>query len=157
MTWKTGKWGKEEKERSKNRTIYFREYRRKHPQKQLNGCDERTEEPKTTDSIGAYGEKIALKYLKGSKWNGTKYDINWLDKKVDVKTALPTFQNNYPRWKFFLKQKGNVDLFILFCLDQDRTIQRVYVIPDENIDVKNITIMVSSEKTKYSKYQMPLL
>ena len=164
MSYKDGSWGKQAKLRSKRRREYFREYRRRNPQKanykqkaNYNKIN-RSKSVGSDDSTGIIGEKLALKFLAESKWVGDLYDMEWKNKKIDVKTSKPIKFRQSFKWKFSLeRQKSKVDYFILFCLRSSNQLEGMYVIPDKEITVKNISIVVGS-KSKYDKYKLiPLL
>jgi len=143
-------WGEKAKARSQRRREYFRKYQL---EKYGVGAD-RESKPNNDDSTGVYGEKIALSQLAKSKWAGGLHDIDWRGKKLDVKTSLISVFGPYERWKFSLaRQKRKVDLFLLICLDRERNVQRMFLVPDSKVTAKNITIMVGG-KTKYAAYEL---
>jgi len=150
-------WNDKEKLRSKRRLEYFRQYAREKGREHIN----RKSSPNEHDSLGTYGEKIALTKLEGSEWLGSPCDLRWKGRKIDVKTSIPQAYKlkgyEYPRWKFYLKQEI-VDAFLLICLDEQRKVQRMYMIPYEAITTKHVTINVIQKKpTKYSQYEMSLV
>ena len=70
-------------------------------------------------------------------------DIKWQDKLVDVKTAIFNIKTN--RWKFLLsKQKGKVDLFLVFCKDSEERTKYIFLIPDKDLKFKNLNISLRS-------------
>ena len=147
MTYITGSWGEEAKARSQGRREYFREYRRKHPQKYKSHGD----------SLGYMGEVLALNILVGSKRINRPCDLSWNGKLVDVKTAKPTLQKGGGnRWKFLLsKQKNKIDLFLLIRKDKDDKVIDIHLIPNGSIRGKNISFN-NNTVTKYSKYLLSL-
>jgi hypothetical protein len=149
-------WDAKAKARSKRRLEYFREYQARRLRR-LGISTDRDRPIMPTDSTGITGEKLALKLLKNSIWKGERIDLIWLNKKIDVKTSKPhLMKGNYPRWKFILtRQKGLVDFFILFGLDEQKKLQAVYFIPDKEIENTNISILIG-RPSKYNKYLISL-
>ncbi len=150
-------WNTKAKKRSKKRLEYFRKYNISRLKKLGIYRGDRNKPIDKKDSVGMTGEKMALKYFKESKWIGKKIDLEWLNKKIDIKTSKPHLQyNKYPRWKYILaRQKGFVDLFVLFGLNDSKQLQAIYVIPDKEINVSNISIQIGTP-SKYEKYRILL-
>ncbi len=164
MTFKTGTWGEQAKLRSSKRREYFKKYRRLHPRnsKAFNKSIKSSYISHGT-SVGYKGEIEALSILKGSKRIFKPCDLEWKGKLVDVKTGIKHLyvnkhvngdrvSGNTYKWKFLLsKQKGKVDYFLVICKDLDERIEHIFLIPDKEIEVKNLSI---PEKNihKYSKY-----
>lgn len=148
-----------EKERSLKRRKYFREYRRIHPQLYI--YKESNFEP----SLGRLGEKIAFNTLEGSVKIIHPADLLWKGKLVEVKTArkilVDTQLNGIRkkcktyRWKFCLSQLRKVDLFFIICKDLDDRVQYVFLIPDGDLKVRNLSI-TENNILKYSKYLLSL-
>jgi hypothetical protein len=150
-------WGIKARERSKRRLEYFKEYQRLRKKKLGIHIANRENPLELNDSVGIIGEKLALKYLNKSIWIGKKIDLEWLNKRVDVKTSMPHLsQGKYLRWKFHLsRQKGIVDLFILFGLNKLKQLEAVYIVPDKEINVIGIAILIG-KPSKYDRYRIPL-
>lgn len=139
-----------EKSRYPIRRQYWREYRRKHPRKnQYVGYGQ---------SLGYKGEELALNVLVGSKRIYRPSDLEWTGKRVEVKTSIkysmPDTKNF--RWKFYLnRQVGKVDLFFLICEDKDKKVEFIFLIPESEITVKNLSI-AESKIHKYSRFLLSL-
>ena len=165
MTYETGEWGEQAKARSQKRKEYFKEYRRKHPQKY---SYKKGKYNYIGTSLGYRGEMMALNILKGSKKINRPCDLKWKGKLVDVKTGIKRklsnkhlngkrVKGNTYRWKFLLeKQKGKVDLFFIICKDLEEKVQYIFLIPDKDIKTKNLNIC-ENKAYKYSKYLLTLL
>jgi hypothetical protein len=148
--------------RKESRRLYFREYRRKHPQPYKytkSKYIKRHGESRIAHAhaLGDSGEEIALKVLVGSKKIYRPCDLDWNGKLVDVKTAKPTKNiRSIDRWKFLLsKQKGKIDLFLLIRKDKEDRVIDIHLIPDKEIRYKNISFNNNSV-IKYSKYLLTL-
>lgn len=160
MTYKSGSWGPEQKERSKRRREYFREYRRLHPQ--------RIQYVSYGTSLGYRGELLAQEILKGSERINRPSDLKWEGKLVEVKTARKQLLSNKNikgkrilgstyRWKFLLThQRRRVDLFFFICKDTNDKVEYILLIPDEDLRFNNLSITEHTIK-KYSKYLLTLL
>jgi hypothetical protein len=146
MTWKSGNWGKEAKERSKKRLNYFKEYsktyflthKRKY-QRKFNG-------------LGSKGELIALSILKGSQLiRNSNFDLLWKGKKIEVKIA--NF-NKRKRWEFNTRrQKNKTDFFLLICIAKDKKyLEKIYFIPDKKFN--NLNICIFKKTIKYKKFEI---
>jgi hypothetical protein len=138
-----------EKERTLKRKDYFRE--RYHRLRDM-GLWKYEYKPNGT-SMGYRGEIFANKLLVGSKRVYRPSDLFWEGKLVEVKTSslIRTKSRNFG-WKFLLtRQLHKVDLFLLICKDESGKVQYVLLIPDKDIEVKNLTISKSGI-TKFSKY-----
>lgn len=129
------------------RKKYWKEYRKEHKYKSKG------------QSLGYKGEEIALKLLVGSKRIYHPSDLEWVGKKIEVKTSIrylqPGKNTTTYRWKFYLKQKGKVDLFFLICEDETEKVKYIFLIPDKDINVRNLSIP-ESKISKYSKYLLTL-
>lgn len=155
MPYKDGSWGPQAKAKSKQRLEYFKKYQKeKYGHKHTN----RQEDLNIKDSLGTYGEKIFLKLFDKATWIGKDYDACWLGEKIDVKTSSPTkTSGGKDRWKFHLKrQRGKVDTFVLFCVDENRTLKKLIILPDKDLTVDDISINVGSQKSKYLSYAISL-
>lgn len=155
MTYIDGSWGEKAKNRSKNRREYFRIYRRTHPSKNPN----KYKYEHYGQSIGYKSEIEAIKILVGSKRIMRPCDLEWEGKLVDVKTAIKRKgkgRNTYT-WNFLLKkQKGKIDLFLILCRDEKERIEHIFLIPDKDLKVNNLSI--SERKiNKYMKYKLTIL
>jgi hypothetical protein len=133
------------------RRKYFREYRRINPQiihYKHHGT-----------SIVYKGEVDGMRWLKAERNEDRFIDLNWRGKKVEVKTSKPhplTYKNTKTkRWKFYLKQKGIADLFLIICLDMSGSVYKVFLIPDKEMVAKNLTFTENSIK-KYSKFLLTI-
>ena len=139
MTYKTGAWGIQAQLRSTRRRKYFR--------------DRRRNLVKGKESLGFVGEMETAKLLGEDKLpNKSGSDFEYIGKSIDVKTALPTKNGKNFRWRFLLyTQKGKVDFFLIICKDINKKTKYMFLIPDNDIKVKNLSI---SEKSvnKYINY-----
>lgn len=146
MTWKSGSWGKEAKERSKKRSEYFKNrYKYK--------CNIGLHIGLHNEGFGSKGELIALKILNNSILvRKSGYDLIWQDKKIEVKIATfkpihkskPTIQS----WIFNIgRQKDKTDLFFLIGMNKEKnSIERMYLIPNQ--DMPNIKTLCIGKKSK---------
>jgi hypothetical protein len=149
MTYKTGVWGEQAKERSRRRSEYF-----KNRHKQKNNFN--------TQGLGSFGEYLGLKILNGSTLERkSEYDILWKNKKIEVKTA--SFQerknNNYiKQWVFNTdRQKGKTDYFLLILTEKDKkTILKIYLIPDDQIMSKSKLTISENQLSLYEKYMVEM-
>lgn len=137
-----------DKSRYSSRIQYWKNYRKLHPIK-YNSHGE---------SLGYKGEELALKVLVGSKRIFRPSDLEWKGKRVEVKTSIkysmPDTKNF--RWKFYLnRQVGKVDLFLLICEDKDKKVEYIFLIPEKEITVKNLSI-AESKIYKYSRFLLSL-
>ena len=149
-----------EKARGVTRRTYFRERARKISK--TNGSDylpPNVEFPynASCNGVGRIGEVAFLEKFSSAKWLGKPCDGECLLGKVDIKTSKPIRKNTgRERWQFHLtRQRGIVDSFVLFCLDHDSNISKVLVVPDKEINAKDITIMTDG-RSKYNKYAINL-
>jgi hypothetical protein len=141
-----------EKARGISRRAYFRERSR------LLRNTQELPISMTTNVVGSVGEKLFLDKFSDASWVGRPYDGECYLGKIDVKTSKPTYHNlcKKKKWKFHLaRQRGIVDNFILFCLEDDLNINKVLVVPDKDLEVNDVTIMLNS-KSKYDKYRINL-
>lgn len=77
-------------------------------------------------------------------------DIEWKGKLIEVKTA--SIRKN--QWKFLLyKQRGYCDYFIFFCKNENKETEHIFMIPDCDIKVNNLSISKNMAH-KYEKYKM---
>lgn len=132
---------------------YFRDrYERKRP---------------SNPSLGYLGEELAIKTLVNSKRIHRPSDLEWEGKRVEVKTAIKqhghfvqwttkkTTESKTYRWKFFLKQLRQVDLYFIICQDKDKRVEHIFLIPDKELNKKNLSIS-ENRINKYSKYRLSL-
>lgn len=136
-----------DKRRYPERLKYWREYHRKNSTSKGN-------------SLGYNGEELALKVLVGSKRIYHPSDLEWTGKKVEVKTSikylLPGQHTKTYRWKFYLKRQiEKVDLFFLICEDKNKKVEYIFLIPNSEIKVENLSIPESKVK-KYSRFLLTL-
>ena len=135
MTYKTGSWGNQAKERSKRRRKYFLDY---------------IDKKGAHRGLGYLGELEATIILKGSSRNYKGIDLDWNGKKIDVKTS--SFHDWYSRWTFWLKkQRGKCDYFLLLCKDLNGKTLFIFLIPDKEIQ-ENSLIIKKSELSLFEKY-----
>jgi len=143
-----------EKERTRgiSRRAYFRNRLRK-----IKGIESSRPVGMSPNIVGRVGERLFLGKVRGASWVGRPYDGKCYLGRVDVKTAKPTnHKNGQKKWKFHLsRQRRLVDSFILFCLGEDLNTIKVLVVPDKELTVNDISILVGS-KSKYDKYCMNL-
>lgn len=163
MPYKTGSWGIQAKNRAKRRRKYHRD---RYYLKRAELI--RTGKLDVTKNIGSWGEIIAEKLLGGKRAGKKKWDIDWHNKKVEVKTARPSKNNrkyengiliHYTEvWKFWIKtQLGIPDYYILICLNKDKKVMRIYFIPSEKIKNKStIRIATSNRSKNYLEYLLRL-
>ena len=140
MPYKTGTWGIQAKERHKRRLEYFR----------IRSMSNRIH---GGISLGYKGEMEARSIFKEDKLpNKSGADFKVKGKLIDVKTAIPTKTKYGWRWKFLLySQKGIVDYFLIICKDKDRKTKYMFLIPDKEIKVNNLSITEKTAK-RYRKY-----
>lgn len=134
MPYADGSWGENNKKRSKRRLEYFKQYQKEHPHF-YDKTNYKTNYKRKFEGFGSLGEKIGLQILLNSKLVRKKYfDIEWENKKVEVKIAKLSKRND---WKFHTeRQKGHTDYFLLICTEIDKkTVLRIYLIPDSYIRV----------------------
>jgi hypothetical protein len=98
--------------------------------------------------------------LVGSKRIYRPSDLEWTGKKIEVKTSIkylmPGPNNKTYRWKFYLrKQLRKVDLYFLVCQDKDKKVKYIFLIPDKEIKVQNLSIP-ESKINKYSRFLLTL-
>lgn len=107
--------------------------------------------------VGRIGEVSFLTEFPNAKWIGRPYDGECNLGKVDIKTSRPTnHRNGKMKWKFhLLLQRGIVDSFILFFLTSESKIEKVMIIPDAELKVNDITVVMGSP-SKYDRYTINL-
>lgn len=116
---------------------------------------------RTEDSPWYMGEKKALNILKGSvRAYGQKYDLEWNNLKIDVKTAqIRLVKTKYKGrtldgswgWSFVLdKQRGVVDYFLCIALGKNKEVLKVFLIPES--EIKTNSISPGFYKSKYDKW-----
>lgn len=161
MPYKTGSWGKQAKERSKRRRVYFRKYaKRKYK-------SYRRPDISSARGLGIFGEDLGLKILDNSKLKfNVNYDLIWKGKKIEVKTAKPTKHRCKRKgkkdvyihyaWKFNIKkQSGEADYFLFICVDRGGIVKRIYLIPSEGVKNKNtISLGLTNKSKKFREYQI---
>jgi hypothetical protein len=92
------------------------------------------------DKLGAYGEKLFLDLVPSAKNENSnqfqaKYDFSVYGYKVDIKAGRPRQLNKkFPQlaWSFsFKKQTLICDFIICFCLNEDKSINKILLVPKE--------------------------
>ena len=140
MPYKTGSWGEQEQKRNIRRRKYFRDRRRR-----LTGAK---------NLLGFEGEEEAKRLLglKEKEMKGTGYDFFWKGKTLDVKTDTISSYRGTEAWQFSLiRQKGNVDYFLIICKDRRKKTQFIFLIPDK--DIKRKFLWINPKKIyKFMKY-----
>ena len=112
--------------------------------------------PSDSGTVASVGETSFMRLMKDAKWVGRPYDGECYLGKVDVKTSRPVNGTRGKKWKFHLsRQRGIVDNFILFCLDDASGIVKVLVVPDAELKVNDISMGLGSD-SKYNKYSINL-
>lgn len=88
-----------------------------------------------------------------------KHDFEVSGIKVDVKTSVPRQLNKkYPAksWSFsFKKQSLTCDFICCFCLDEERAVQRVLVIPKEFFHGLQTVSVSCAGGSKWLDYEIP--
>jgi hypothetical protein len=145
MPYKTGVWGEQAKMRSKERLEYFR--LKLHARRVLK------------DTIGHKGELFAERILENSKLVNKIYDIEWGDKKVEVKTAMLRsiiVRDKYgsyifKNWRFNIRrQHGIADYFFLVCLNEVKEVIAAYFIPAHVMPAHDVRLGIN--RSRYSQY-----
>ena len=140
MTYKTGSWGIQAKNRSAKRSKYFRERARK-----LSNYKE---------GLGLSGEKeIEDRLALGDHLpRKAKFDYFWKNKKIDVKTSI--YNERIGRWTFTLdRQRGIVDYFICLCRSERGETKYIFLIPDKDVTMDFLELRPRTIN-KYFKYLM---
>lgn len=92
------------------------------------------------DKLGVYGEQLFLQLVPFAKDKNlakfqAKYDFDVLGYKVDVKAGKPRQLNKrFPQlaWSFSFKRQALIcDFIVCFCLLEDKTIEKILLVPKE--------------------------
>jgi hypothetical protein len=145
MPYKTGYWGPQAKERSKQRRAYFKEYYRSkgHPPKVFR--------------LGQFGELLAQRKLRGSTLtNQTGYDLIWNGQRIEVKTSAKAIQGRHLFDIRIQKETGKNDFYFILILDeQTKDLRHAYLIPNKAISTK-VTLAITPGKSRYESYRLNL-
>lgn len=144
-----------DRERYGKRKAYFREYAR-------NRARSQGKRP----SMGWETEEMGLSILEGARRIYRPCDLEWKGKLVDVKTAIKqrghfiqwttreSLKSSTYRWRFSLeKQFRKVDLYLVICRNEDKTVEHVFLIPDRDLKKPNLSIS-ENRVSKYSQYRL---
>lgn len=140
MTFKTGVWGTQAKERSQKRKRYFKTHC-----KHLD-C--------TYHSLGYLGELEALEILGDSiRVSEKDFDLLWGNKRVEVKTSsFHATKDGFKGWRFSVKKQiGRCDFFLLICKDEINKTFIVFLIPSNQIQKDHISLSLS-RVDQFSKF-----
>lgn len=108
--------------------------------------------------IGRYGERIALRLLKGSKdmnqiTTAYPYDIEWNGKRIDVKTSNRRKRKNGKIQYSFSTKNPDCDYYLLIALDDENYPVKILLVP--RTAVKGVTVAFTyGTKSKWDKYIM---
>lgn len=103
-------------------------------------CGDKLKYGTDRDKLGALGESIFQSIIHfaqncNSKEFQSKVDFFVNGKKVDVKTSLPRQLNKRFKalsWSFSFKRQSIIaDYIVCFCLDEDKKIEHILLVPSE--------------------------
>lgn len=108
--------------------------------------------------IGRYGERIALKILKGSKDisgmdTTAPYDIEWNGSKIDVKTSRLRKRKHRTDYYSFSTRSDVCDYYLLIALDERHYPIKIWLVPRSEVNNKGITISCKSFSA-WKKYEL---
>jgi hypothetical protein len=116
------------------------------------------------DRLGAVGEQEFLRLVPDAKnMNAvefqSKYDFEVYGHKVDVKASMPRQLNRRfaaLSWAFsFKKQSLICDFICCFCMREDRTIDRVLLVPKEFFAGLQTVSVSCAGQSKWLDYEIP--
>ena len=115
------------------------------------------------DKLGAYAEALFKKIVPSAVDNNlkkfqAKYDFDVAGHKVDVKAGKPRQLNKkFPQlaWSFsFKKQSLICDFIVCFCLNDDKTINKILLVPKEFfIGLQTVSVSMSGN-SKWHDYSV---
>lgn len=115
------------------------------------------------DKLGAYGEQLFLGFVpcannENLKQFQAKYDFSVLGYKVDIKAGRPRQLNKkFPQlaWSFsFKKQSMICDFVVCFCLNEDKSINKVLLVPKEFFEGLQTVSVSMNGHSKWHDYSI---
>ena len=116
------------------------------------------------DRLGALAESVFKKLVPDAIDNNkntfqAKYDFDVYGFKVDVKASKPRQLNKRFKalsWSFsFKKQTLVCDFIVCFCMDDDKTINRVLLVPSEFFRGLSTVSVSCDGNSKWGDYSVP--
>lgn len=112
----------------------------------------------TDVGIGRYGELIALQLLKGSKDMNDitlhyPYDIEWNQKKIDVKTSNRRLRANGKIQYSFSTKNNQCDYYLLIALDDENYPVKILWVPRTEVSGVTVAFTYGAE-SKWDKFKL---